>query len=118
MTRSQRDDRHRCTFSKAGATGPRGRGAAHQALEEARERTKLHTICSAIGCAPTDVSADGIHAELPLVLVALRRHGYSVGEPRHAPAQVQPGYTIWHVRVALPNNGPSFALGYFTPNTS
>lgn len=100
------------------AKAPIGRGAAHQALEEARERSKLHNICHTIGCAPSEVSSDGIHIELPRVFSALRRHGYTVGEPKPADVQCQRGYTIWHVRIGLPGNGPSFALGYFTPNTS
>ncbi len=106
------------TATRPARTAPLGRGAAHQALDDARERSKVHSLCNAIGCAPGDVSADGIHVELPRVFTALRRAGYGVCIPRHAPAQVQRGYTIWHVDVTLPRNGPSFALGYFTPNTS
>ena len=106
------------TATRPSRTVPIGRGAAHQALEDARERSKLHNICHALSCAPGDASTDGIHVDMPRIFAVLRRQGYAVGEPRHAPAQVQRGYTIWHVQVTLPGNGPSFALGYFTPNTS
>lgn len=98
-------------------TAPLGRGAAHQALDDSRERAKLNSISATIGCAPGEVSADGIHADMPSILAALRRHGYAVGEPVRGPVQGHRGYWLMHVDVTLPA-GPSFILGYFTPNTS
>ncbi len=106
------------TATRPARTAPIGRGAAHQALDDAKERSKLQSICAAIGCTPGEVSADGIHAELPRVLTALPRYGYTVGQPYRGPVQGHHGFTVWHVDVTLPRNGPRFTLGYFRPNTS
>jgi hypothetical protein len=106
------------TATRPARHAPIGRGAAHQALDDAGARAKLLKICDTLNCAPGDLSPDGIHIDMPRIFAVMRRQGYSVGDPRHAPAQVQYGYTIWHVDVTLPDNGPSFVLGYFTPNTS
>ena len=110
-------------MSTATATRPArpaaiGSGPLHNALEDARDRAQLQAFCRAVVCAPADASTDGIRVDMTLVLDLMRRRGYTVGEPRHAPCQVRRGATIWHVPVTLPAGGPGFALGYVTPNTS
>jgi hypothetical protein len=98
-------------------TKPPGTGELHQALEHARDSHILQAFCNDHGCPVSEVSTDGIHISMPLLLDLMRRRGYSVDAPVRPQTQLRKGHTTWLVNVTLPA-GPCCALGFCTPNTS
>ena len=97
---------------------PIGSGVLHNALEDARDRAQLQAFCLAIHCAPADASSDGIHGDMLRVFDLMRARGYQVSEPKRPQTQLRKSVTTWLVNVTLPAGGPSFVLGFCTPNTS
>lgn len=106
------------TATRPARTAPIGSGHLHNALEDARDRTKLHAFCAAIGCGPADASSDGVRVDMLRVFETMRRRGYTVSQPTRPQAQLRKDVTTWLVNVTLPAGGPSFVLGFSTPNTS
>ena len=106
------------TATRPARTAPIGSGHLHGALEDARDRAKLQAFCHAIGCTAADASSDGVRVDMLRVFEVMRRRGYSVSEPTRPQAQRLKGATTWLSNVTLPAGGPSFVLGFCTPNTS
>lgn len=94
-----------------------GTGELHQALEDARDLSRLHAFCSAHVCNSDDVSAEGLRLDPLKVFALMRSRGYQVAEPSRSPHQPRKGFTAWLVDIQLPA-GPSVRLAFFTPNAS
>ncbi|MEO7579937.1 MAG: hypothetical protein ABIT83_20195 [Massilia sp.] len=98
-------------------TPPLGTGELHHALEDARDLKCLHAFCDSLACTSADVSTDGIRLNVVRILDLMRRRGYLVADPVKRPAPGVKGQTAWHVVITIPA-GPTFALGFCTPDTS
>lgn len=99
-------------------SAPLGTGELHRALEDARDLANLHAFCNALACTASDVSADGLRLDVLRALDLMRGRGYSISNPTRPQLQQRKGSTTWLVNVILPAGGPSFVLGFYTPNTS
>jgi hypothetical protein len=97
-------------------TTPPGTGHLHQALEDSRDRAQLAQFCSAHVCTPAEVSSDGKRIDMLRVLDLMRARGYEISAPARAHHQPIKGSTKWLAHVRLPT-GPSFDMGFYTPNT-
>lgn len=97
---------------------PIGAGHLHNALEDARDLAILQSFCGAINCAPADISLDGIRVDMLHIFDFMRQRGYAVGAPTRPQAQRSRSATTWLVAITLPQQGPSFTLGFQVPNTS
>lgn len=98
------------------ATAPIGTGHLHKALEDSRDHAQLDAFCAAVGCMPSEASADGVHLDILHVFDLMRARGYKVSAPVKPQQQLRPGFTTWLVDATLPNNGPSLRLGFVTLN--
>lgn len=105
-------------MSTATRAAPIGSGPLHHALEDARDLAQLQALCRATGCAPADVSGDGIHVDMLRVLDLMRARGYGASVPVRPQAQMRRGATTWLVAITLPNGGPGVTVGFYVPNTS
>ena len=95
-------------------TAALGTGHLHQALEGAAQIAALNAFCSRLQCSHADVSADGLHIELPRVFNLMRSRGIEVAEPVRAPLQPKPGFTGWLVHGRM--TGAEFDIGFYTTN--
>jgi|GEM_PF-3545680 len=101
--------------TRAAHTTPIGTGALHQALEDARDLSRLHDFCRAHVCTSDEVSADGKRLDMLKVFALMRARGYQVSEPKHAQQQRRPGFTAWLVDITVPSRHV-VQLAFFTPN--
>jgi hypothetical protein len=106
------------TATRPARTAPIGSGHLHNVLEDARDRAQLAAFCAGVGCTLADASSDGVHVDMLRVFEVMRRRGYSVSQPTRPQAQQHTNVTTWLASVTLPAGGPSFVLGFSTPNTS
>jgi hypothetical protein len=97
---------------------PIGTGHLHQALENARDLSKLKQFCAAVDCTAAEASSDGVHLDVLRVPDLMRSRGYKASAPIKAPHQPRRDLTTWLIDVTLPNNGPSVRLGLVTLNSS
>jgi len=97
-------------------TTPIGTGELHQALEDARDLSRLHAFCSAHVCNSDEVSSEGLRLDPLKVFALMRTRGYQVSDPRPAQQQLCSGFTAWLVDIAVPG-GHVVQLAFFTPNT-